>query len=489
MNLIKKLLQKAGYRYKKFKLRNKFIIPVLTVIALVFFLFTIFLITDQRYKNEKILLDKIDRTTFLIINSNIEYIWQYNINEVKNISNKYFEDEEIASLTIYDSTKNVIYKNDRDYGNAKTYEVIQDMKYKGDFIGSIRVVYSNAISESNIIKIRNNIILLSIFIFVIVILLMTVISYKTLNPLNALMTGVSRLKDNDFSVKVPVTSKDELGKMAEAFNFMTERIREHQENLEGLIMERTDQLQKAMQALWSEMELAKKIQTVLLPINPAMINYEISASLTPADEVGGDYYDVITVENRDWLVIGDVSGHGVPAGLIMMMVQTSIHSILNESPNMDSIRLLEVVNKTISENIRRLGESKYMTITVFAKIEEGEFVFSGLHQDILIYRCSTNSVEAIETNGMWIGLDDNIEGMNRADKVKLEVGDVMLLYTDGITEATDSKGEMFGDDSLARILNEKGSSSAMTVHDEILSTLSVYNKSDDITLLVIKRKK
>ncbi|MCP4135249.1 MAG: AAA family ATPase, partial [bacterium] len=84
--------------------------------------------------------------------------------------------------------------------------------------------------------------------------------------------------------------------------------------------------------LEKEMEIAANIQTGLLPQNPFIKDYEISAYMNPADDVGGDYYDIINAEGRDWIVIGDVSGHGVPAGLIMMMVQTSIHTVLTQHP-------------------------------------------------------------------------------------------------------------------------------------------------------------
>ncbi|MCP4610029.1 MAG: response regulator, partial [Planctomycetes bacterium] len=103
----------------------------------------------------------------------------------------------------------------------------------------------------------------------------------------------------------------------------TEEINEQKEEISA----QRDQIIKARDAIWGEMELAKKIQTVLLPEEPKISGYEIAAHMEPADEVGGDYYDVINFEGKDWLVIGDVSGHGVPSGLVMMMVQTAIHTV------------------------------------------------------------------------------------------------------------------------------------------------------------------
>jgi len=91
--------------------------------------------------------------------------------------------------------------------------------------------------------------------------------------------------------------------------------------------------------LEKEMEIASNIQSALLPRNPSIKGYEISTYMMPADEVGGDYYDIINVANRDWIIIGDVSGHGVPAGLIMMMVQTCIHNTLNIFPEISPSEL------------------------------------------------------------------------------------------------------------------------------------------------------
>ena len=129
--------------------------------------------------------------------------------------------------------------------------------------------------------------------------------------------------------------------IALANSIMYSRLAMLKDNLEHLVEERTAELVKAMSALWGEMELAKKIQTVLLPRAPAISGLEIAAYMRPADEVGGDYYDVINAQGIDWLVIGDVSGHGVPAGLIMMMVQTAIHTVLEGKPNLQAGRGIE----------------------------------------------------------------------------------------------------------------------------------------------------
>ncbi len=283
------------------------------------------------------------------------------------------------------------------------------------------------------------------------------------------------------------------------------------DSLEIKVMERTAELQaaneemavmnenlvKTRDSLWGEMQLAKKIQTMLLPKHPLINGYEISAFMQPADEVGGDYYDIINVEGMDWVVIGDVSGHGVPAGLIMMMVQTSIHTVLEGSPGLMPNMLLTHVNKVISENIELLDEDKYMTITVLACLRDGRLYHSGLHQDILIYRAARRKVDKVVTNGIWLGLNDVQWSPSENSSISMESGDVLLLYTDGITEAwlrsaPQTTGmrleeDMFGVERLERTLEKNGKESTDVIKDSILRELREYQYDDDLTMVVMKR--
>ncbi len=134
------------------------------------------------------------------------------------------------------------------------------------------------------------------------------------------------------------------------------------------------------------MKLAMIIHTALLPQNPGIKGYDIAIHMTPAKQVGDDYYDIINFDEMDWIVIGDVSGHGLPAGLVMMILQTSIKTVLYQFPNLHPSSLLKVVNRVITGNIRALGENKYITLTALSCVNDGNFFFSGLHEDIVIYR-------------------------------------------------------------------------------------------------------
>ena len=248
--------------------------------------------------------------------------------------------------------------------------------------------------------------------------------------------------------------------------------------------------------LKTEMRLAREIQTVLLPAAPAIRGYEITAYMEPADYIGGDYYDVINTGSSDWIIIGDVSGHGMPAGLVMMMVQTSIHTILDQHPAIMPSTLLSRVNRTITRNIKLLSGSRYMTITALVVKDNGLITFAGAHLDILVYRVKTGNVEEIETSGIWIGLEKDITGLLTDRSFSLENGDVMLLYTDGITEAyrkNKAAGErqgdcMFGIEKLAEIFGSLGNNTTEEIQKGILSAVKQdYISSDDISLLAAKR--
>ncbi|MDM8526102.1 PP2C family protein-serine/threonine phosphatase [Desulfococcaceae bacterium HSG8] len=253
------------------------------------------------------------------------------------------------------------------------------------------------------------------------------------------------------------------------------------------MVETNEKLQRAMDEIWGEMELAKKIQTVLLPERPEIEGYDIIASLDPADEVGGDYYDVISAGGYEWIVIGDVSGHGVPAGLVMMMAQTAIHTVLLDNPGVPPSQLLTIINRTIYQNIEKMHESKHMTIVVLAGGTDGDFIFSGLHEDILIWRAETGKVDEIETNGMWIGMEEDISDMLPTESLKLSPGDCMVLFTDGVTEARGEGGDLFGNERLVKIIEKSGHCPVSEIHADVMTALEPYKKPDDVTLVVIKR--
>lgn len=249
------------------------------------------------------------------------------------------------------------------------------------------------------------------------------------------------------------------------------------------------QLKKTRDALWSEMELAKRIQTALLPTKEKISGYEIAAIMSPAREVGGDYYDIIeTQDGNKWITMGDVSGHGVDSGLIMMMVQTSIFGLVNNGREQKPSNILEMANTVIRENLSRLGSNHYMTIMAI-QFTDTQMTLAGKHQDVLVYRSSQNKTETIPTTGTWLGIVDDVTDYMEDRTVDIEEGDLILLFTDGITEAENIKGEMFGQVRLENLLNEYADLPVSKILEKIISDVNDYQQEqlDDMTLLVIKK--
>lgn len=248
-------------------------------------------------------------------------------------------------------------------------------------------------------------------------------------------------------------------------------------------------LKAARDALWSEMAIAKRIQTALLPREEIIHGYQVSAVMIPADEVGGDYYDIFEDSNKgSWVIIGDVSGHGVESGLIMMMTQTSVRSMIAQNPYSSPSAVIARVNTVIKENIARLGVDRYMTITAIS-LTDRSITFAGKHQDIFIYRAKTKTIDTIETDGAWIGVLDDIEPFLQNHELPIHSGDIMLLFTDGITELTNYRGELFGDELLKQKLEENINLPVAEIVTNILSFAKSFQRSqdDDITLVVIKK--
>ena len=249
------------------------------------------------------------------------------------------------------------------------------------------------------------------------------------------------------------------------------------------------QLSDARDALWSEMELAKRIQTALLPDGKRLAGWEIAAKTIPTKQVGGDYYDIIETDGgRQWVSMGDVSGHGVDSGLVMMMAQTSIYSIVNDAPDPSPSTILSSVNRAIRENIERLGSDHYMTVSLL-HLEETAFTVAGRHQDLILYRDGANRTEVVPTRGTWLGIAEDISGFLEDTAVSVAPGDTILLFTDGVTEATSRAGELFGQNRLERLLKQHADLTPSKLVQRIVAEVEGFQEeqSDDITVVVLRK--
>ena len=241
----------------------------------------------------------------------------------------------------------------------------------------------------------------------------------------------------------------------------------------------------------SEMDIAKKIQTSLLPELPEHENYEMTAEMIPAEEVGGDYYDFYTDSTgRHWYGIGDVTGHGLTSGLIMLMAQSSVLTALHARPDIEIHELYNTINNLLFENTRnRMFVDQFMTISFLNSDNHGNFNYCGSHLLQIIYRKKTKKCERIEFGGLWVGLKKNVNETIQTKKFSLNKGDILCLFTDGVIEAMNNKGEQFDLERLENIIIENCNKPVEKIKEKILSSIFdfMYKQDDDITLFVVKK--
>src|SRR5262249_376847 len=159
-------------------------------------------------------------------------------------------------------------------------------------------------------------------------------------------------------------------------------------------------------------------------------------------EVGGDYYDVLPVEGGAWLAIGDVAGHGLDAGLMMLMMQSIVASMVTWAPSSPPSQIVCALNQVLFDNIRkRLRRDDHATLTVLHYETRGRITYAGAHEDIVLFRAKEEKVSTIRTPGTWVGGRRDIRAGTVDSTLELERGDLVLLHTDGVTELRNEQGE------------------------------------------------
>jgi serine phosphatase RsbU (regulator of sigma subunit) len=211
--------------------------------------------------------------------------------------------------------------------------------------------------------------------------------------------------------------------------------------------------------------------------------------MEPASEVGGDYYDVIAVDGGGWIGIGDVAGHGLSSGLVMLMAQTSVATLVEALPEASPRGLLMSVNRVVYENVnRRLRRHRHMTMSLIRYYAEGRMVIAGAHLDVIVVRAATGRAEEIPTSGTWLGLVEDIASVTSETTLDLADGDTVVVYTDGVTEAEDERGEMFGGDRLREVIESHAGQPAQAIVDAIFGAVGSWQSSrqDDESVVVMR---
>ena len=257
---------------------------------------------------------------------------------------------------------------------------------------------------------------------------------------------------------------------------------------EGLERAATELMSK--QRLEKELEIGARIQTCLLPKSVMIPELELAAKMVPASEVGGDYYDAFAVGNGGYIGIGDVAGHGLTSGLVMLMTQSAIAALARKSPDAPPSDLVCALNTVLHDNIRhRLQNKEHVTFTLLRYARGGKLTFAGAHEEICVYREKTGKVELVPTPGTWLGAVRDVRKHTVDSTLDLDHGDVVLLYTDGVTEARAASGEQFGLERLTRLLETSADLPMTALVERLYKAVAAHAKEldDDVTLLAFRR--
>ena len=242
-----------------------------------------------------------------------------------------------------------------------------------------------------------------------------------------------------------------------------------------------------------DLNIANEVQRILLPSEPPVLEgFDIAATNIPARYLSGDYFDYIALdENRCGIVIADVSGKGIPAALLMAMARTALRLLATgEKPPADVIHRL---NAQLYPDIREDMFISLAFVMLDRRSNELKLVRAG-HDAPLLYRAADKSVTLVKPPGMAVGIDSG-GAFNRVTNefsLVLETGDCLVLYTDGVTEAQDGKGDEFGLEAMIRSVQASASEGAAGIVQRVTSDVKAFigdqPQHDDITLITILKK-
>jgi sigma-B regulation protein RsbU (phosphoserine phosphatase) len=315
--------------------------------------------------------------------------------------------------------------------------------------------------------------------FLLVVVLATAIffsrifSTSIIAPVSQLESAMAKVEGGDFSALVPVDTNDELGALAEHFNQMTEGLKERY------------RLQRSL-------DLAKEVQQNLLPREDPVVNgLDVAGQSIYCDETGGDYFDYLS--SSEWgptkfgVLIGDVSGHGIPSALLMATARAFMRQRSSRSGTMGEV--VSDVNRQLTRDVEETGRFMtlfYLMIDLAAR--NMSWVRAG-HDPALWYDPATDQFEELHGDGMALGVVENLQFV-QYQKSGLKEGQILLLSTDGLWETQNPAGKMFGKDRIYEIIRQKSNMSAREILDSIILELERFRQhrepADDITLVVIK---
>jgi serine phosphatase RsbU (regulator of sigma subunit) len=420
-------------------------------------------------------------------------VWDYSAVSLKGIINSTMLEKQVYAVVVRGDNGNILYGRMRDSNwniadigqeiSENEYSDKEDIVQKNEKIGMVEVRLSPRFMQQ---KLRDE----TVKMFITIIILNTALIFSLfvgvrkviVLPVSRIVDSVRTIASGELDTSVPNGRHDEIGQLASDVESMRLAIKSLTENL------------KEQERLKNEMELARKIQTSLLPTlaDDFHPDFEIAAAMLPADRVGGDFYD-ITYDRKGnlWFAIGDVSGHGVTPGLIMMMAQT-VHTTVTTNIDCDARDVVVMVNEILYKNVReRLNESHFMTFTALKYLGDGRFQHAGAHLSMIVFHQKTGECELIRTKGIYLNFKKDISKGTKNSEFSLDHGDILVLYTDGLTEAETPDGTMLDIEEFVKLVEKHAHREPEAMKDMIMADVIKWcddQRADDMTIVVIKRK-
>ena len=309
-----------------------------------------------------------------------------------------------------------------------------------------------------------------------------------LRQIDALVAATGKLASGDLGARAPVLGgRSELEMLARAFNTMAATLQARDRELR-IAEEKTRKAEIELAVTRAHMDIAKQIQRSLLPDDPLTLDcVRFAGRCIPAASVGGDYFGYFPrgVSGVDSLV-GDVSGHGVGAALLMAEARTMF--LAERLVAASAAQILAKLNDLLHDDLDRAGQFISASCAIFdSATRELSYANAG-HPPALLLRAGATSCVTLNADGMLLGIRKDVDFSEV--KVKLQAGDIVVFYTDGITEMQNAAGEMFGVDRLGDVVTTHRADDPETLVAGVLAALDGFagatQREDDLTIVAMK---